>query len=718
MDAPRQPYDQRKRTRQACEPCRRKKSKCTGERPGCSTCARLRQRCFYAAELRSGLGGEPSTADGPTNVHGDTATSETLSNRVRSLESTLAQVLENLRQNGQSQHAPRPSPRHGGTDGDATTAIPSAESLPASHRLATTDLLPPWPVVLTVARDYLRYCDIQPIPLFDPESFIDTLADRDPEVIYGVLALAGRFSGDQDSPQQRDGAAYTREAHRLVMERVTEGRVELSTIQSLCLLSLIEFYDGSIDQSRMHGSLAITLAHCAGMHREFNRLDSQPLAEERRRCYWGVVMLLRLLGWASQGGWEESNRGSQALLFPTSYTSPLAEAPETGHRTWTEAERLDGILSTVLQLAEIWSLTQDYVRTRGRSGGGRNAVAPWAPTSQYSRALQTLMDVGRDLPALHRDRCIRLADVTTEDLHSDRSRAYWAPWFLCHFLYHTSICLLNHPLLMTLQFQGGRGFSEVFLQQTAHLASYHTLWLLHFIDFFDARQFVVTDPLFGYCTAVVATIELQQSFSNERTQQLKARINYDHCMAFLHKMSRDWPYVHRLTQKVEALADQMSQHDINDSTLTVDISGFLEILDLASSSRVHGRPSSSSIFGPTLCRQASDEETSNPTPLSRLPAITTLDPAKATGRNGPHTDANLRLSDSAESATATSEAGLLQPQLPSALPLDSGRDMFLPADQLLGGHLQDINAWWSGTWGEAAGSWAPNGFGRNAWPLE
>lgn len=96
--------------------------------------------------------------------------------------------------------------------------------------------------MLTVARDYLRYCDIQPIPLFDPESFIDTLADRDPEVIYGVLALAGRFSGDQDSPQQRDGAAYTREAHRLVMERVTEGRVELSTIQSLCLLSLIEFY--------------------------------------------------------------------------------------------------------------------------------------------------------------------------------------------------------------------------------------------------------------------------------------------------------------------------------------------------------------------------------------------------------------------------------------------------------------------------------------------
>lgn len=32
-----------------------------------------------------------------------------------------------------------------------------------------------------------------------------------------------------------------KEARRLVMERVTEGRVELSTLQSLCLLSMFEF---------------------------------------------------------------------------------------------------------------------------------------------------------------------------------------------------------------------------------------------------------------------------------------------------------------------------------------------------------------------------------------------------------------------------------------------------------------------------------------------
>jgi hypothetical protein len=37
------------RTRQACGPCRRKKARCPGEKPTCSLCQRLGQRCSYNA---------------------------------------------------------------------------------------------------------------------------------------------------------------------------------------------------------------------------------------------------------------------------------------------------------------------------------------------------------------------------------------------------------------------------------------------------------------------------------------------------------------------------------------------------------------------------------------------------------------------------------------------------------------------------------------------
>jgi len=43
----------RKRIRQACLNCRRKKVRCTGEKPTCSFCTRLSQECVYAEDRRS-----------------------------------------------------------------------------------------------------------------------------------------------------------------------------------------------------------------------------------------------------------------------------------------------------------------------------------------------------------------------------------------------------------------------------------------------------------------------------------------------------------------------------------------------------------------------------------------------------------------------------------------------------------------------------------------
>lgn len=42
-----------KRSRQACDTCRRKKSRCTGEKPVCATCKRLKQECSYKESFMS-----------------------------------------------------------------------------------------------------------------------------------------------------------------------------------------------------------------------------------------------------------------------------------------------------------------------------------------------------------------------------------------------------------------------------------------------------------------------------------------------------------------------------------------------------------------------------------------------------------------------------------------------------------------------------------------
>lgn len=113
---------------------------------------------------------------------------------------------------------------------------------PASSSFLTS--LPAWEKVLSIAELYLLFCHSQPLPLFHRDGFLDTLGSRDPEVIYAILALTIRFSEDQYSDYNELMArinGYTEVARGLVMKRISEGPVELSTLQCLCLLSLIDF---------------------------------------------------------------------------------------------------------------------------------------------------------------------------------------------------------------------------------------------------------------------------------------------------------------------------------------------------------------------------------------------------------------------------------------------------------------------------------------------
>lgn len=104
--------------------------------------------------------------------------------------------------------------------------------------------LPSWEQVLSIAELYLLYCDSQPLPLFHKDSFLRTLEGRDPEVIYAMMALSVRFAEDlyRDTNELvKLVNGYAEVARSLVMKRISEGPLELSTLQCLCLLSLVDF---------------------------------------------------------------------------------------------------------------------------------------------------------------------------------------------------------------------------------------------------------------------------------------------------------------------------------------------------------------------------------------------------------------------------------------------------------------------------------------------
>ncbi|KAJ9216558.1 transcriptional regulator family: Fungal Specific TF [Paecilomyces variotii] len=597
-----------KRVRQACEPCRRKKNKCPGEQPVCSHCARLRQQCVYAGQLRTSFGNRNSSAERtPVRAIAAPDSSRKWEERFADLEAKVTRVLESLgHHNGADT---RSASRHPGREMSQTPTEPTI-NIPAVDMPLSQEMLQ------SLGELYLLYCDCQPLPLFHRASFMRTLGSRDPEVIYAILALTIRFS-DETFSADRDFSTlankYAEMARTLVMERVSEGPVELSTLQCLCLLSLVDFTNGNTHRSSIHGSLAMNLAQCANLGSERHMFVTDVAREERRRCFWSICLLKRLHG----EGFSILDLSENSPPFPESTGKPpAAHLGESGVVQVNQANNSmkdEGIVGYVIILSEVFSKTARYVRHRGRP----SHIPPWSPQSEYSKIIALQMEVETRMPSTHRFKTANLADRSLDELQSNRD--YWGPWFLNQFMYHTILCLLNHPLLLSLSLRNYRSsIPEIFLQHTSDLIYSHTNWIIHFINFFVEKSFKVSDPFLGYSAAVVATIELQLSFTEDQEVRKGKQDRFWKCVHFVRGFGEQWPHMAQLAERLEKLEDAISTSYQSDTAgnkgLLIDLSRIWEILEYPPSTSPE---SAKRLFGESLyCDpHISRGEVSNASPL-------------------------------------------------------------------------------------------------------
>lgn len=254
-------------------------------------------------------------------------------------------------------------------------------------------------------------------------------------------------------------------------------------------------------------------------------------------------------------------------------------------------------MAYVIMLSEVFARTARYVRLRGRPSN----VPPWSPHSEYSKIIALQMDLETRMPLTHRFKPANLSDRSLEELQTHRD--YWGPWFLNQFMYHTILCLLNHPLLLSLSLRTFRStIPEIFLQHTSDLISSHTTWIIHFINYFEEKSFLVSDPLLGYSAAVVATIELQLSFTEDPAISEQKRDRFTKCVRFVQQIGERWPHMARLAQRLQHLEDAVSATyqsgpDAQNQSLLIDLSRFWEILEYSSNSDAD---SARRLFGDSL----------------------------------------------------------------------------------------------------------------------
>ncbi|EXJ71327.1 uncharacterized protein A1O5_05133 [Cladophialophora psammophila CBS 110553] len=482
-----------------------------------------------------------------------------------------------------------------------TQPVPSTLSqTAASHtdldtRIADTspsDRLPPWGVVGYFVQLYLKYCNCQPLPLFSSEDLTTTFSSRDPELILAMLALASRFDPDNSAVSQADLSrtfeSRATPARDMIMRRVTHGPVELSTIQALCLLSVAEFNHGNTPRASTYISLAIDLVSSSGLSSEHRRPNCDYIDDERRRCYWSVVLLRNLYGVSpSTFSFVQDERTPRLPQRPQpplgiscQITDAALEQPDGPSSSNEPSDH--GIFAYVVQLSQVWQRAARFANRRGNVG----SLPAWSPQSEYSQITAELMEVETRLPYKYRFRPSRFLNQDHHEL--EQHRDFWASWILLQILYHTILCLLNHPLLLFLRLRDFRVtmVPEVFLQHTADLTETHTEWVIHMLDLCEKNEFRLFDPFLAHCAAIAATIYLQQSFSDDNEVRTAKQRSFGKCVSFIRDLGSFWPYVNQLADKIEdfekvvsnSFRDSASQRPPN-SRISIDLSLFWEIIE-------------------------------------------------------------------------------------------------------------------------------------------
>lgn len=579
-----------KRIRQACEPCRRKKSRCPGEKPICSHCARLQQNCYYADERpeheRTSITPSPQVAG--IRPVSSSAGDRRVEDRLKFLENQLSEVLANQASMSRS------------TSVQVSDTPRTAAHRPHPSRRLSDPILPAWDIILGAAETYLEYCDCQPLPLFQRSSFIRTLKNRTPEVLLSILAIALRFSQDQQSRSNhvRLISGYVEAARTIISKKVFDGTVELSTIQALCLLTIVDFTDGHTRRASIHCSLAMSLAHNAGLTSESSMILPDQEKEERRRCFWSLFLVKRLHG--ADFMILDFSAEDNFPWYPETTGAPLSPSQESSPTRTDEQGPDKGIVAYAIQLSEVWFKITRYARRRGKP----SSLPPWSSQSEYALILAHQMDFETRMPYIHRFEPAKFSQKSVEHLNSNRD--YWGPWLFIQFLYHTNLCLLNHPLLLSLRLRNFKCvIPEIFLQHTSDLISSHATWIINFIDMLEAKPFKVTDPFLGHCVAIIATIYLQESFVDDPGTRREKQDNFDKCLKFIRGFGEQWPHLGRIANKLQRLAETVSSTYVaseeptrQNRKLLIDLGQFFEVLEYSSSSEVHG--SAHQLFGPSL----------------------------------------------------------------------------------------------------------------------
>ena len=591
---------ERKRLPLACIACRRKKIRCSGEKPACKHCLRSRIPCVYKVTTRKAAPRTdymamldkrlkrmedrvikiiPKEEQGIVASTGRAVVKPPLpaappksatGTKKRAAGQAFGDDLDEWANIKAATDEQRKDDSQTGVDPETQKAHDSEEH---NLLLEGADKLPPREIQEHLSEVFFDYVYGQSYHLLHKPSFMRKLAQGTvpPVLMLAVCAISARFS---NHPTQRTEPAFLRgESWATAAREIALKRYDTPNITILIvylILGLHEFGTCQGGRSWMFGGMAQRMAYALQLHKD---LDHDPKLrrgsngkngegeltftdrEIRRRTMWSCFIMDRFNSSGTDRPTFVSEQYIRAQLpiketyYQMEITGPTEDLegsvpnpvePDTGQMS--NARDNMGVAAYLIRLVAIWGRVIQYLNLGGKS---RDKYPMWDEDSLFQAIRRDTEEWKEALPAdLH---------YTPDNLQNAASEKVANQFIFLHIVYNQITLVMVRFALPT---PGTRsvlpeGMPTDFIATSSHAAfeaANQISALAH-----EAMDHNLVAPFAGYAAFFSSTVHIHGAFSKNTTLEASSKQNLAWNVKFLTKMKKYWGMFHFVTENLRDL---------------------------------------------------------------------------------------------------------------------------------------------------------------------
>ncbi|MCJ1478259.1 hypothetical protein MMC13_006936 [Lambiella insularis] len=562
---------ERKRLPLACIACRRKKIRCSGEKPACKHCLRSRIPCVYKVTTRKAAPRTDYMA--------------MLDKRLKRMEERVIKIIPlqdtgKLSSIGRANVKPTSAqtPKSGGSkkraaeeafsdEIDDWAAQSGAAKTPAhSRQISGIDQSENRLLI-----DGAEHLPLQEIQEHLSEVFFDCLAGTVPPVlILAVCAIAARFSTHPQvntEPAFLRGEPWAKPARDIALRRYDQPNITILTV--LLILGLHEFGTCHGGRSWMLGGMAMRMAYALQLHKE---LDHDPIGrkhdksselsftdrEIRRRTMWACFLMDRFNSSGTERPPFANEENVQVRLpiresyFQMEVPGPTenldgnvpSPVPPNGDQLSDPKENM-GVAAYLIRIIALWGRVIKY----NNLGGSQNDPHPlWDERSQFAALKAQTNQFRKSLPeSLH---------FSIDNLQAHAAEKLANQFLFLHVSYN-QVVLFLHKFAIPASPEGRipKDMPHDFVDDAAKTALEAASQISSLLN--ETSDYLVAAPFAGYCAFVSSTVHVWGIFSKNPQLEASSKRNLAHNVKYLGKMKKYWGMFHYM---IENLKDIYRSH--------------------------------------------------------------------------------------------------------------------------------------------------------------